>query len=25
VYQPEDHFMRSLTIPEIRLKDWEAQ
>jgi hypothetical protein len=25
VYQPEDHFTRSLTIPEIRLKDWEAQ
>ena len=25
VYEPEDHFTRSLTIPEIRLKDWEAQ
>jgi hypothetical protein len=25
VYEPEDHFTRSLTIPEIRLKEWEAQ
>ena len=25
VYEPEDHFTRSVTIPEIRLKDWEAQ
>jgi hypothetical protein len=25
VYEPEDHFTRSLTISEIRLKDWEAQ
>ena len=25
VYEPEDHFTRSLTIPAIRLKDWEAQ
>jgi hypothetical protein len=24
-YQPENHFTRSLTIPEIRLRDWEAQ
>ncbi len=25
VYEPEDHFARSLVIPQIRLKDWEAQ
>jgi hypothetical protein len=25
VYEPEDHFTRSLAIPEIRLKEWEAQ
>jgi hypothetical protein len=25
VYEPEDHFTRSLTISEIRLRDWEAQ
>jgi len=25
VYQPEDHFTRSLAIPGIRLRDWEAQ
>jgi hypothetical protein len=25
VYEPEDHFTRALTIPEIKLKDWEAQ
>jgi hypothetical protein len=25
VYEPEDHFTRSLTIPEIKLRDWEAQ
>lgn len=25
VYEPEDHFTRSLVIPRINLKDWEAQ
>ncbi len=25
VYEPEDHFIRSVTISQIRLKDWEAQ
>jgi len=25
VYEPEDHLTRSLVIPPIRLKDWEAQ
>jgi hypothetical protein len=25
VYQPQDHFTRELVIPEIRLKDWEAE
>ncbi len=25
VYEPEDHFTRSLTISQINLKDWEAQ
>jgi hypothetical protein len=25
VYEPEDHFTRSLTISQIKLKDWEAQ
>ncbi len=25
VYEPEDHFTRSLVIPEVKLKDWEAQ
>jgi hypothetical protein len=25
VYEPEDHFTRSLEIPQITLKDWEAQ
>lgn len=25
MYGPEDHFTRSLVIPQIRLKDWEAQ
>lgn len=25
VYQPEAHFARSVVIPELRLKDWEAQ
>jgi hypothetical protein len=25
VYEPEDHFTRSLVIPQITLKDWEAQ
>jgi hypothetical protein len=25
VYEPADHFTRALTIPEIRLRDWEAQ
>ncbi len=25
VYEPEAHFTRSLTIPQIQLKDWEAQ
>jgi hypothetical protein len=25
VYEPEDHFTRSLVIPQIKLKDWEAQ
>jgi hypothetical protein len=25
VYEPEDHFVRSLVIPEIKLGDWEAQ
>ncbi len=25
IYQPQDHFTRHLVIPEIRLKDWEAQ
>ena len=24
-YQPEDHFVRSLVIPEIKLEDWEAR
>lgn len=24
-YEPEDHFVRSLVIPEIKLQDWEAQ
>ena len=25
VYEPEDHFTRSLLIPQIKLGDWEAQ
>ena len=25
VYEPEDHFARSLVIPQLKLKDWEAQ
>jgi hypothetical protein len=25
VYEPEDHFTRSLLIPQIKLRDWEAQ
>jgi hypothetical protein len=25
MYEPEDHFTRSLVIPNIRLRDWEAQ
>lgn len=25
MYEPEDHFTRSLVIPEIKLGDWEAQ
>jgi hypothetical protein len=25
VYEPEDHCTHSLVIPQIRLKDWEAQ
>jgi hypothetical protein len=25
VYEPEDHFTRSLVIPQIKLSDWEAQ
>ena len=25
VYEPEDHFTRSLVIPQIKLGDWEAQ
>jgi hypothetical protein len=25
MYEPEDHFTRSLLIPKITLKDWEAQ
>jgi hypothetical protein len=25
MYEPEDHFARSLVIPLIKLKDWEAQ
>lgn len=25
VYEPEDHFTRSITIPQIRLQDWQAQ
>jgi hypothetical protein len=25
VYEPEDHFTRSLVIPQIKLQDWEAQ
>ena len=25
VYEPEDHFTRSLVIPQIKLKEWEAQ
>ena len=25
MYEPEDHFTRSLAIPQVRLKDWEAQ
>jgi len=24
-YEPENHFVRSLVIPEIKLEDWEAQ
>ncbi len=24
-YEPEDHFTRSLMLPQIKLKDWEAQ
>jgi hypothetical protein len=25
VYEPEDHFTRQVVIPQIKLKDWEAQ
>lgn len=25
MYEPEDHFTRSLEIPQIKLQDWEAQ
>lgn len=25
VYQPKDHFTRSLVIPQIKLEEWEAQ
>jgi len=25
VYEPEDHFTRQVEIPQIKLKDWEAQ
>jgi hypothetical protein len=25
MYEPEDHFTRSLVIPQVKLKDWEAQ
>jgi hypothetical protein len=25
MYEPEDHFTRSLVLPQIKLKDWEAQ
>ena len=25
VYEPEDHFARSLVIPQVKLQDWEAQ
>ena len=25
MYEPEDHFTQSLVIPQIKLKDWEAQ
>jgi hypothetical protein len=25
MYEPEDHFTRALVIPNIKLKDWEAQ
>lgn len=25
MYEPEDHFTRSLVIPQIKLQDWEAQ
>jgi hypothetical protein len=25
MYEPENHFTRSLVIPQIKLKDWEAQ
>jgi hypothetical protein len=25
MYEPEDHFTRSLVIPRIKLSDWEAQ
>jgi hypothetical protein len=25
MYEPEDHFARSLVIPRIKLKDWEAE
>jgi hypothetical protein len=25
MYEPDDHFTRSLVIPQIKLKDWEAQ
>jgi len=25
MYEPEDHFTRSLVLPQIKLRDWEAQ
>ncbi len=25
VYEPEDHFARSLVVPQVKLQDWEAQ
>jgi hypothetical protein len=25
MFEPEEHFTRSLVIPQVKLKDWEAQ